>query len=113
MAQGKKYIPNDKDRAVVEALAGYGIPQAEIARHLKMDKKTLFKYFRNELEEGPIKANASVVKNLHRMASIGNNVAASIFWCKTRLGWREVERIEMTDGDGKPFKPTLTIINKK
>jgi hypothetical protein len=72
----------------VEAMAGYGIPETDIAQVLKVDPKTLRKHYQEELESGHIKANAQVAGFLFASAKNGN-VAAQIFWLKTRARWKE------------------------
>lgn len=72
----------------VEAMAGYGLPEVEIAQVLKIDPKTLRKHYQEELDSGHIKANAQIAGFLFNSAKNGN-VAAQIFWLKTRAKWRE------------------------
>ena len=78
-----------------------------------MSRTTLLKHFREELDNGATKANVKVVAALFKMATSGDCPAATIFWCKTRLGWREkddrlkdeaivVRRIEWLKSDSKP-----------
>ena len=72
-------------------MAGYGIPEIDIARVLGIDPKTLRKYYREELDTGHVKANAKVAESLFRKA-IGDDrqsVTAAIFWLKTRADWKE------------------------
>jgi hypothetical protein len=71
-----------------EAMAGYGIPETDIAQVLKVDPKTLRKHYQEELESGHIKANAQVAGFLFASAKNGN-VAAQIFWLKARARWKE------------------------
>lgn len=99
--------PTDETRKMVEAFAGYGITQDEIAAYLKIARKTLHKHYAAELELGVVKANAAVIRNLHFMASKGKNPAAAIFWAKTRMRWRETDRLEVTAADGKPFTAVI------
>jgi len=40
------------ERRQVEAMAGYGVPEADIALVLRIDPKTLRKYYRAELDTG-------------------------------------------------------------
>jgi hypothetical protein len=54
------FEPTDKHRGQVEALTRYGIPVAEIASVIGITKPTLFKHFREELDQGLTKANAQV-----------------------------------------------------
>ncbi len=76
---------------MVEAMAGCGISEVDIAAVTNIAPKTLRKHFRVELDTGHIKANAKVAGNLYRIAN-GNGreaVTAAIFWLKTRAGWSE------------------------
>ena len=86
--------PHEPDpvlRRQVEALAGYGIPEADIAGVVGIDPKTLRRHYRHELDHGHVKANAKVAENLFRKATGEGReaVTAAIFWLKTRAGWRE------------------------
>ncbi len=45
--------PTDQGRAQVEAMSGYGLKQDAIANVMKCSIKTLHKYYRTELDEGP------------------------------------------------------------
>jgi hypothetical protein len=67
----------------VEAMAAYGIPEADISRVMRLDPKTLRKHYREELDLGESKANAQVAGFLFSAAKNGN-VTAQIFWLKTR-----------------------------
>ena len=72
-------------------MAAYGVPEADIARVLTIDPKTLRKHYRDELDTGQIKANSKVAESLCRKA-LGDgsqSVTAAIFWLKTRAGWKE------------------------
>jgi hypothetical protein len=70
-------------------MAGFGVPQEDMATHLGIDAKTLRKRFRAELDRGMVEANLKVAQSLFQMATQGRNVAAAIFWMKARAGWRE------------------------
>jgi hypothetical protein len=93
----KSFEPTEQQRRNVETLAGYGLKQDAIARMLQVDPKTLRKHFRHELDGGADKANAQVAGTLFRMAVSGDCVAATIFWLKTHLNWRE--KRAGTDGE--------------
>jgi len=75
----------------VEALAGYGIADADIARVLRIDLLELRRAYREELETGAIKANSRVAENLYRRATGDGReaVTAAIFWLKARARWRD------------------------
>jgi hypothetical protein len=83
------FQPNENDRQQVEKKAGVGIRHEDIAAVLGMTAKTLRKHFRRELDRGAIEANTQVLETLFEMAKSGKNTAATIFWVKTRCGWRE------------------------
>ena len=75
-------------------MAGYGVPEADIALVLRIDPKTLRKYYRDELDTGHILANAKVAESLFRKAAGDHrqSVTAAIFWLKVRARWKEVPR---------------------
>src|SRR3954453_10043280 len=85
------FEPTQAQRQMVEAMAGCGVPEADIAVVIGIAPKTLRKHFRDELDTGHIKANAKVVGNLYRIATGSGReaVTAAIFWLKVRAGWRE------------------------
>jgi len=75
--------------------AAYGIKQEDIATIVDLrSPKTLRKHFPQELARGAIEANAQVGQTLFKMATSGNEPAATIFWLKTRAGWREIQVLE-------------------
>lgn len=93
----------DEQRRQVEAMAGFGVPQNEIACLIDIDPKTLRLHFRKELDQGIAKANAKIGQTLFQQA-VNGNTAAAIFWAKSRMGWRETVKIEATGEDGGPIK---------
>ena len=90
----------------VEAMAAYGVPEADIARVLGIDPKTLRKHYREELDSGHVKANAKVAENLYRKATGEGReaVTAAIFWLKARAGWRETSIHEVSGRSGGPIQ---------
>ena len=56
--------PTDEQRRLVRALAGFGVPQDDIAKHLDVDPKTLRKHFRSDIDRGALEANAKVAQSL-------------------------------------------------
>jgi hypothetical protein len=89
----KPWEPTDADRRLVEKMAACGIPHEQIARVIGKDLKTIYKHCREELDTAIAKANANVAAALYQNA-IKGNVSAQIFWCKTRLGWKETQVVE-------------------
>jgi len=87
-------------------MAGYGVPEIDIARVVGIDPKTLRKHYRDELDTGQVKANAKVAENLYRKATGEGReaVTAAIFWLKTRAGWKETSVHEVGGRDGQPIE---------
>ena len=87
------FVANNAMRQKVRTLAGFGVPQEDIAKIIGCAPKTLRKRFREELDRGAAEANAMVAGYLFASAKAGS-VAAQIFWLKTRANWREGKREE-------------------
>lgn len=83
----------------VQAMAGFGFTEYEIAKVVFISPPTLRKYYMGELENGHLIANAKVAESLFKMAThpLRPNVAAAIFWCKARMRWKD--RPELDGGD--------------
>jgi hypothetical protein len=98
--------PDEDTRRQVEAMAGYGVREDEIAEFIGVDPKTLRKHYRSELRRGHTKANAKVAENLYRRATGESReaVTAAIFWLKTRAGWRETFAHELSGREGAPIE---------
>jgi len=111
--------PTDKTRAEIVALRSYGVPIKEVAAYIGIDDKTLYKYYKDELENSAIKANANVGKFLYQAASgqalttgatYSDCVRAAMFWAKTRMGWKETNAQEEENKEAKNNpKNTITI----
>jgi len=95
MKNGQKHIPTEETRARVEQFAAAGIRNEDIALYLGITRPTLDKYYKEELRIGTIKANTVIAQTLYQQAKDGNTTAA-IFWLKTRAGWRETQKLEMS-----------------
>ena len=94
-------IPTDEDREMVQDLSGQGVTHKQIARLIcgGIDKKTLYKHFRDELKYGKARAMATVTGKL--MDKINSGDSASIFfYLKTQAGWRETSKIDHSSKDG-------------
>lgn len=83
----KNYTPSDLDRKRVKIMAAGGIGSRKIAEALGIGKDTLYRHYKKEMQTAATDANAEVVANLFKQTK--TSAAAAIFWCKTRLGWRE------------------------
>ena len=90
-----RFVPTEEQRRTVKSLSAYGITQEEIATMVDLrSAKSLRKHFRQELDRGAIEATAQVSQTLYKMATSGKHPAATIFWLKTRAGWREIQVVE-------------------
>ena len=84
----RAFIVADSMREKVRYLAGVGVPQDAIAKIIGCAPKTLRKRFRDDLDRGVAEATATIAGYLFAAARAGN-IAAIIFWLKTRGQWRE------------------------
>lgn len=100
------FKPTDEQKTVVGIMAACGFPQDQIAARIGIDAKTLRKAFRKELDAGTEAANAIVAQSLFKKATGSGQgaVTAAIFWLKTRAGWKETDRLEVTGKDGGPVQ---------
>ena len=98
--------PTDVNRLKVSRMAGMGLTQEQIATVFGITAKTLRKHYRKELTASAIEANFKVAETLFQMATSGTNVAASIFWAKTRCGFRNFSALPVAEAP-----PRLVIIN--
>ena len=81
---------------LVRATSGFGLTNEEVAEIAGMSSDTLVKYYSHELAAGIARRNIAVTRALFANATTSNNVAAQIWWTKTRMGWRESpQRIEI------------------
>lgn len=85
--------PTEETRATVKRMAAVGIPQPHIGKVVGISVPTLEKHYRDELDLGATEANVAVAQSLYDQA-VGGNVSAAMFWCKTRMGWRETTHVE-------------------
>jgi hypothetical protein len=106
-ARGRpEWKPTAEQRASVEAMAGYGVPEEDIARVLKVAPKTLRKQCRDELDLGIIKANAKVSESLFKRATGDGQqaVTAAIWWEKTRQGRKDISVTRHQGPNGGPVQ---------
>lgn len=104
----KPFEPTDEQRKTVERAAAVGMTAEQTSKLIGIGETTLWKYFGDELSKGGLKANMNVAGALYQSAMKGN-VTAQIFWCKTRLGWKEISQTELTGKNGAPLTPVFHI----
>jgi hypothetical protein len=107
------FAPTPEQRRMVHAMAGYGVPQDDIALVIGITSRTLRKHFRHELDVAVIEANTRVAQCLYKQATTPGNIGASIFWLKARAGWREKhpEPPEAPPPPAKPFEIVHVIVD--
>lgn len=109
------FTATNEQRAQVLAMAGYGLPQVQIAVVLGIAKNTLVKHFTEELALGLARVNlqigeslvaqavgrkAETIKDEHGRVTIVReelkpDKSAAIFLGKVRLGYQETTRVEV------------------
>jgi len=104
------FKPSDEQRAAVYQYAAVGVPQDIIGKLLGFSLDTLEKYFRDELDMAGPDATARVAGTLWKKAMDGDT-ASAIFWMKTRGGWRDVSRTEITGPDGRPIQTQSQVVH--
>ena len=107
-----RHAPSTQTRAEVSALKSFGVPLDDIAAFIGIDRKTLSKHYKAEIDTAQIKADAAVAKFLYGAASgrslkdgatYADCVRAAMFWAKTRMSWRETAAVELTGAGGGPI----------
>lgn len=89
--------PTPELRTKVSNWAEVGTSHDVIALELGIHKETLYKYYRQELDDAPQRGVAKVANALYEKAIKGDTVSM-IFYLKTRGKWREKH------DDEKPVK---------
>jgi len=99
----RRHQPTEEQRRQVMTMAGFGIPQPEIARLINISDRTLRTYYRRELDTGATEANVRVAQSLYTMAVKDRVPSAAIFWLKSRAGWKEAPQDLNIGGTDKPM----------
>jgi hypothetical protein len=66
-----EFKPTAAQRAQVEAMASYGVPQFDIGKVIGCSEPTLRKHFWREIETAAVEANTKIAKRLFQMATEG------------------------------------------
>jgi len=95
------FEPTVEQRKTVEAMTGYGMTVDDVCKVIinkrtgePISRQTCYKYFRNELDTGHIKANSKVAESLYKQAVENQNTTAAIWWTKSRMGWSETNKLD-------------------
>ena len=111
------FKPTAEQRQLVQNMSGIGCTEDEIQPCVPwglpegalIDCKTLRKHFAAELARGHALDGMRVRRRLHDLIDAGN-VAATIFYCKVRLGMKETSVVEATGKDGVPLPAMPTAV---
>jgi hypothetical protein len=119
----KSFVATPEQRNNVKILVGLGVPQAMICQLVvnpqtgkPLDEGTLKKHFPREIAVGAAELHARMgsfmVANIFGMTppagtqpikNESSRAMLSIFFAKTRMGWKETVVSEHANADGKPF----------
>ena len=102
--RGKEFKPTPRQRQLVEEAAGYGLRQVDIAGFMDIDKVTLYKHFRQELDYGKFKldmlAGNTIKKSMGQAEDERVRLDAARFYAARRMGWKEDVGLQHTGADG-------------
>ena len=110
MAGRPRFAPTPEQRNMVKNLAAAGVDQIRIAAAVGIDKKTLAKRFRVELDISKTQVTAIAQSKLFAAIQSGEAWAVC-FWLKCRERWQEVQRIQHTGADDAPIEVNVSGID--
>ena len=96
----KKKLTKKQEDAIIKALS-LGLPKKQIAPLVNMGERTFREYLASHArlsaayKKATATINEKIIGTLARMAEGGKHVAATIFWAKTRCGFKEKQVIEL------------------
>lgn len=88
-----QWVPTSEDRDAIECMLIAGLTQERIAAVMKVRTDTLRLHCSEQITNGGQGSHNAVISALYRNA-IGGNVAAQIFYLKTRCRWRETDPVD-------------------
>ena len=114
---GNEFVPTAEQRRTVQLATAFGLDQEKVARLIvdpkkdaSIDKKTLRKHFRDELDRGSELVELELASSLFARAMNPKDVkgpTCAMFLLKCRFKWRQDERVvhEHTAGSGVLLVP--------
>lgn len=90
--------PSKAERRQVEHYVSIGYTQEQIGSLMGKSEDSLQRHCASELKNGALKVNAQIGGKLFQKAMAGDT-ASIIFWCKTRMGWKETAGLDITAKD--------------
>jgi DNA-binding XRE family transcriptional regulator len=92
-----------RERRLIAVSLAAGMTQEQVATVAGISLTTLKTACKKELAEGGASVNAKVAGKLFTKCMKGDTIAL-IYWTKTRMGWRENNKLEVTGKDGGPIQ---------
>lgn len=92
--------PNSSQAREVAVMSCLGLDEKAIAHVLNVSVKTLKLFYAKELKVSASLANAMVARQALAMAMDGQHADMTKFWLKSRAGWTETNKVELTGKDG-------------
>lgn len=106
----KAWEPTDDERLMIESCMASGdFTQEQIASVLRVDHETLVKHCRAELGGGRQALNARISGALAKKALDGD-LGAIVWYEKTRRGYRDTSRHELTGANGQPIQTVAGVV---
>lgn len=114
---GRKAKEYDQGVAkTVEVLSALAFPHQDIADEAGISKAVMERVYEKELKKGKRRVRKKVMGKLLEMIENGDK-AAIFFYCKTQLGWRETQSLDVSSSDGslasKPMVVTFEYVDSK
>lgn len=103
---------SDERRKEIQQLSGYGLTIEQIANVLGIDRNTLAKHCKEDLEKGKADALKFAVTSLFSNIKKGKE-ASLIFYLKTQHRWKEVTQTELTGANGTQLIPSVNVTLKR
>lgn len=94
----------------VQAMAQYGVPVEQIANAIGMSLPTMRKIYSQYIEMGRAMANTKVGETLFKMATSGECPTATIFWSKTKMGFTEKQKVDLSNEDGTLAPNSIEVV---
>jgi hypothetical protein len=113
MSRGRpKHVPTDESRQTVYDLTSFGVTEPEVCKYLKIDPKTLRKYYHEILESAQLHSNREVARVLYKKAVVDEEISACIFWLKTRARWSTADSKRIAEATESILEKLPTILAK-
>lgn len=110
MAKKKRWGPTETEIKLIGTMSAYGVPIERLADYFGVSKQTFELAMKKSdamhqaILKGRAKGLSNVAQTAYEMAMSKRQPAMTIFYLKTRGGWRETQRVEHTGADGKPIE---------